>query len=97
VINKTGSITTARPAPVDRSSEVVLSPCPGPGPYRVQYPSRLFSTLEIYDAQGKRIGMQTISNLQTQSQIDAVPAAGFYLIRLSGKGQMATKKLIAGY
>lgn len=97
VINKTGSITTALPAPVDRSSEVVLSPCPGPGPYRVQYPARLFSTLEIYDAQGKRIGMQTISNLQTQSQIDAVLAAGFYLIRLSGKGQMATKKLIAIY
>jgi len=97
VINKTGSITTALPTPVDRSTEVVLSPNPGPGPYRLQYPARLFNTLEIYDSQGKRIGMQTLSNMQTQSQIDALPLGGHYFIRLSGKGQMATKKLIAIY
>jgi len=95
VINKTGSITTALPAPVDRSSEVVLSPNPGPGPYLIQYPARLFNTLEIYEANGRRIRTQTISNAQTQSQLDALPSAGFYLIRLSGKGQLATKKLIS--
>ena len=95
VINKTGSITTALPAPVDRSSEVVLSPNPGPGPYRLQYPARLFNTLEIYDASGHRIRSQSITNGQTQSQIESLPATGCYLIRLSGKGQMATKKLIS--
>lgn len=94
VINKTGSITTALPTPVDRSSDVVLSPNPGPGPYRVQYPARLFSMLEIFDAEGKRIRSQTISNAQTQSQIESLPSAGYYFIRLSGKGQLATKKLI---
>lgn len=97
VINKTGSITTALPAPVDRSSEVVLSPNPGPGPYRIQYPARLFNTLELYDANGRRMRSQSITNGQTQSQIEALPSTGYYLIRLSGKGQLATKKLIAIY
>ena len=64
VINKTGSITTALPAPVDRSSEVVLSPNPGPGPYRLQYPARLFNSMEIYDANGRRICTQSITNAQ---------------------------------
>ncbi|MFM7671545.1 MAG: M1 family aminopeptidase [Bacteroidota bacterium] len=95
VINKTGSITTALPAPVDRSSEVVISPNPGPGPYRLQYPARLFNTLEIYDANGRRIRTQSVANTQTQSQIEPLPANGYYLIRLSGKGQIATKKLIS--
>jgi hypothetical protein len=94
VINKTGSITTALPNSVDLSSEVVLSPNPGPGPYRLQYPARLFSTLEIYDANGRIIRSQTIGQLQTLSTIESLPSSGSYFIRLSGKGQMATKKLI---
>ena len=94
VINKTGSITTALPAPVDRSSEVVLSPNPGPGPYRLSYPPRIFSLLEIYDVQGKLLRSQSISGAQSLSQIEELPSNGCYFIRLRGKGQVATKKLI---
>ena len=94
VINKTGSITTALPAPADRSAEVVLSPNPGPGPYRLQFPARLFNTLEVYDANGRIIRSQTIGQLQTLSTIESFPSSGSYFIRLRGKGQVATKKLI---
>ncbi|MBM3432458.1 MAG: T9SS type A sorting domain-containing protein [Bacteroidetes bacterium] len=96
VINQTGSITTALPTPVDRSTEVKLSPNPGPGPYLLQYPARVFQTLQVFDAQGKAVYTQTISNGQTQSRLESLPASGFYLIRLNGKGQVATKRLIAG-
>jgi len=95
VINKTGSITTALPAAVDRSTEVKISPNPGPGPYRLQYPPRLFQTLQVMDAQGRLICTQSLSNGQTQSVLESLPATGFYWIRLSGKGQIATKKLIS--
>jgi hypothetical protein len=94
VINKTGSITTALPNSVDRSSEVVLSPNPGAGPYRLQYPPRLFNMLEIYGANGRIIRSQTIGQLQTLSTIESLPSSGSYFIRLIGKGQVATKKLI---
>ncbi len=94
VINKTGSITTSLPAVVDRSNEVVLSPNPGPGPYQLQYPVRLFSFLEIFDAQGRLVGSQQIGNGQTQSTIEALATKGLYLIRLSGKNYKASKQLI---
>lgn len=94
VINKTGSITTALQAPVDRSGEVSISPNPGTGPYRIQYPVRLFNILEVYDANGRRIRSQPIAITQTQSLLDAIPSNGQYFIRLSGKGQVATKRLI---
>lgn len=94
VINQTGSITTALPTPVDRSTEVKLSPNPGPGPYLLQYPARVFQTLQAFDAQGKIVCTQTISSGQTQSRLESLPASGSYLIRLSGKGQIAAKRLI---
>lgn len=94
VINKTGSITTALPNSVDRSSEVVLSPNPGAGPYRLQYPPRLFNMLEIYGANGRIIRSQTIGQLQTLTTIESLPSSGSYFILLIGKGQVATKKLI---
>lgn len=94
ILNKVGSITTGISAVNDLSSEVKLFPVPADDHAYVQFKANSFTSMKLYDASGKQINEWSVPRSASQLEINVSLPAGVYVLKLSGKGTMAVKKLI---
>lgn len=93
VINKTGSITTATRDVADVSNEVTASPNPVRNFITLQYPVNWFTYATLYTTEGKQLQQLAIASGSRQQTIPISLPAGLYMLRLTGKGKVAVKKL----
>jgi aminopeptidase N len=94
VLNQVGSITTGLNDPVNVSDEVILSPNPSTGTFRLKYGVNSFSSLQVFDATGKLMIDRKIDSGSSRTDINSGLLPGTYVIRLNGTKKIATKKLV---
>lgn len=94
VLNKVGSITTGIYSIANVSSEVALFPNPASHYAWLQFKANQFTAISFIDAAGNELQRLKIEGSATQQKLGLTYPPGVYMIKLTGKGKVALKKLV---
>ena len=75
-------------------SELILSPNPSTGIFKLNWELQTQVTIKIYDSLGKLVFYEKSRDLSKNSEIELKASKGIYFLKVNSLNQEITKKLI---